>query len=492
MINLVKVLLIKERCYMKRLISTVTAFMMIFTLAVFLPEGAIRAGAISGTGAKANPYIVTTFDELKNILSPSDTSEHSFTKDTDIYVRLGKDISQKDLSMDNYIETYSNSAKTVNYHLDLAGHTLYRESEYCRYLFMISSNSCLTINDSVGSGKIETKLVTDFIHPHTFFVMGGGNLVIENGTFTSLNTKTQGYIEEYILNMGGDVTINGGTFSSYDRVIEHDSGTVTINDGTFIIHGTHPENAPKWGLSLCKDAKIYNCTLIGTDEVAYIETTGCLIPDILPDNYTITADGENKKVTDFEQFSGDNSKPYWIYGRELIIKSPEKIDRVDLTLTEPKAGEKPDNTAAVTKGEAKVTLVQWTENNVLADTFEEGKTYNARLLLSPLEGYTFTENTKVYFNGKQAEIWPLSQIIGFKGNVAYDLDFDCKGARIPGDATDDGAVDIKDVTVLKQYLAKWNVMINTENADVDGDREVTIKDLTILKQYLAKWKVELK
>ena len=35
-------------------------------------------------------------------------------------------------------------------------------------------------------------------------------------------------------------------------------------------------------------------------------------------------------------------------------------------------------------------------------------------------------------------------------------------------------------------------MINTENADVDGDREVTIKDLTILKQYLAKWKVELK
>ena len=64
--------------------------------------------------------------------------------------------------------------------------------------------------------------------------------------------------------------------------------------------------------------------------------------------------------------------------------------------------------------------------------------------------------------------------------------------RTPGDVNGDGSVDVKDVTILKQYLAKWNVSINASNADVDGDGSVTVKDLTILKQYLAKWNVTLK
>ena len=60
------------------------------------------------------------------------------------------------------------------------------------------------------------------------------------------------------------------------------------------------------------------------------------------------------------------------------------------------------------------------------------------------------------------------------------------------DVNDDGELNIKDVTLLKQHLAKWNVTINAKNADVDGDSQITIKDLTLIKQALAKWKVELK
>ena len=63
--------------------------------------------------------------------------------------------------------------------------------------------------------------------------------------------------------------------------------------------------------------------------------------------------------------------------------------------------------------------------------------------------------------------------------------------RKAGDVNADGEVDIKDVTLLKQYLAKWNVKLNESNADVTGDGDVNVKDLTLLKQYLAKWKVEL-
>ena len=80
--------------------------------------------------------------------------------------------------------------------------------------------------------------------------------------------------------------------------------------------------------------------------------------------------------------------------------------------------------------------------------------------------------------------------------VLYTLDPDDPTAfgkaRIPGDANDDGEVNIKDVTLLKQHLAKWNVTINLNNCDVDGDGSVSIKDLTLLKQYLAKWNVTLK
>ncbi len=64
--------------------------------------------------------------------------------------------------------------------------------------------------------------------------------------------------------------------------------------------------------------------------------------------------------------------------------------------------------------------------------------------------------------------------------------------RLPGDVNDDGEVNIKDITLLKQSIAKWNVIINAKNADVNGDNKVDIKDITILKQYLAKWKVTLR
>ncbi|MCR5817383.1 MAG: RICIN domain-containing protein [Ruminococcus sp.] len=70
--------------------------------------------------------------------------------------------------------------------------------------------------------------------------------------------------------------------------------------------------------------------------------------------------------------------------------------------------------------------------------------------------------------------------------------FVVRADRLPGDVTNDGTVDIRDVTRLKQYLAKWNVPITADNADVDGQAGVTVKDLTLLKQYLAKWNVTLK
>ncbi len=64
--------------------------------------------------------------------------------------------------------------------------------------------------------------------------------------------------------------------------------------------------------------------------------------------------------------------------------------------------------------------------------------------------------------------------------------------RNPGDVNLDGEVNIKDVALMKQYLAKWNVsFIYLPNFDVNGDGQYTIADVARLKQYLAKWNVTL-
>jgi hypothetical protein len=59
-----------------------------------------------------------------------------------------------------------------------------------------------------------------------------------------------------------------------------------------------------------------------------------------------------------------------------------------------------------------------------------------------------------------------------------------------GDADGDGVPTNKDVVLLKQYLADWNVEI-FDGADADGDGAPTNKDVVLLKQYLADWDVTL-
>ena len=59
----------------------------------------------------------------------------------------------------------------------------------------------------------------------------------------------------------------------------------------------------------------------------------------------------------------------------------------------------------------------------------------------------------------------------------------------PGDCTDDGIVNALDLVVLRQYLAGWDVMVNTAGADFDGNGSVNARDLVLLRQHLAGWNV---
>lgn len=54
-----------------------------------------------------------------------------------------------------------------------------------------------------------------------------------------------------------------------------------------------------------------------------------------------------------------------------------------------------------------------------------------------------------------------------------------------GDANNDGAVNMKDVLVLRKYLAGLTTELNMTAADVNGDKAVNMKDVLALRKKLA-------
>ena len=62
---------------------------------------------------------------------------------------------------------------------------------------------------------------------------------------------------------------------------------------------------------------------------------------------------------------------------------------------------------------------------------------------------------------------------------------------VPGDIDGNSNVNLNDVTLLAQYVAKWNVDVNIPALDTDGNGSVNLNDVTRLAQKVAKWNVEI-
>ena len=64
---------------------------------------------------------------------------------------------------------------------------------------------------------------------------------------------------------------------------------------------------------------------------------------------------------------------------------------------------------------------------------------------------------------------------------------------IYGDVNGDGKVNSRDVILLRQYIAGWNVEIDLAAANVNGDAndKVNSLDMILLRQYVAGWNVTL-
>lgn len=52
-------------------------------------------------------------------------------------------------------------------------------------------------------------------------------------------------------------------------------------------------------------------------------------------------------------------------------------------------------------------------------------------------------------------------------------------------------MNVKDLILLAQHYAGWDVDINIPAMDINGDGETNVKDLIRLAQYLAGWDIKL-
>ncbi len=86
----------------------------------------------------------------------------------------------------------------------------------------------------------------------------------------------------------------------------------------------------------------------------------------------------------------------------------------------------------------------------------------------------------------------LQPAIDIAGKDNFDLDHQ-KYVPVRADVNADGAVDLKDITLLMRHLAGgWNVEIEVANADVNADGNVDLRDAVLMRRYLVGgWDVVL-
>lgn len=94
------------------------------------------------------------------------------------------------------------------------------------------------------------------------------------------------------------------------------------------------------------------------------------------------------------------------------------------------------------------------------------------------DGFVFYRVTAVAYYPASDPSWTAERRQSYDGNLTWI-------PYLPGDANDDGQVDVLDLVRLRKQLAGVWVELNDISADLNGDGEVSILDLVRLRRLLA-------
>ncbi len=324
----------------------------------------------------------------------------------------------------------------------------------------------------------------------------------ETGTYTAtIEEGSQGYYYEYIVTEDGNVTVtmNDASYQYQVNVVPADeedwgayvygephtssddpavpSETVAVKAGdtvSVMVNTFNPDDA--WNAP----AGTVNWTLAWSEKVEEI-----------PDAKFSIADAEAYAGKEFT-VAIDISENPGIISAKLDVNYNSDI----LELVKVEAGELKNDSVETEDGilanysfsenySANPYTINWvdalaTENNTTNGTF-------AILTFKVKDGVAAGETEiSISFDEENVFDKDLNNVAFATENATITI----KDGR-PGDVNGDGRVNNRDLVLLQQYLAEWDVEIVEGNSNVDGTGKINNRDLVRLQQYLAEWDVEL-
>lgn len=195
------------------------------------------ATSITGSGTEDDPYIVTDYDKLRNLMRSAPYYGPT------CYIKLGADVSNN--QNESGIQLLCTHGQCID--LDLNGHEISRTGVSTDQIFYVHNGAKLTIRDSAvgGGGKVTSNLASN--DNSVLFCSVGSEIIVEGGTFES----NYGYA----VFSRGYVTINGGTFIARDYHTIFVSNTA--DSGMLTMNGGHVSNTSKYRYSIFINGSSY-------------------------------------------------------------------------------------------------------------------------------------------------------------------------------------------------------------------------------------------
>lgn len=364
--------------YLKRIISVILCAVM---LTGIIPLSV--SAEVTGNGNVIDPYIVTTYDELKTYMAQAPTDGRVRQ------IKLGCDITSTDMQNDNALTLEKEGQEVV---LDLAGYKITRESSVTiDYAVFRAKEGKLTINDSVGTGGVyaKGKLPSVIALSSTDAVYkDNGTIIINGGTYE--NEYSAG---DALYNEAGRLYVNGGTFKAYRNALAALAGVTHVNGGVFYALGT----SPALYLSVSGEVVLYNLKAYGDMKLndAREDIWACL-------HQTGEAYINGSKQT--------RSKVWKFEGERIEIKT-DVVDMIWITAKTPEVNQAPATSVDIPYGseykiyeEYGAQVIAWMKGDsfITTETFRPSTVYKLRVYVQVDAPVTF--DLCAYVNGNVASL----------------------------------------------------------------------------------------
>ena len=377
--------------FRSKLLSVLLVLVMVLAL---VPFASLTAFAASGSGTENDPYVVTTYAELKDLMANAPTDG------TTRYIKLGSDITENDIQNDHALTLTQEGQIVV---LDLAGYKITRNSTITVDKGVIrAKNGILTINDSEGDGGVYAKGELEAVIALTSTDAvdnDRGTVIINGGTY-----ENEYSVGNAVYNESAYLYINGGTFRSTSTALYLQSGASFIYGGEY--YSTNTSDVVS--LAVNQTIEIYNFKAHGNVKSNSAQAN---LWDYIHDDGDIFVNGtkQSKNAT-------------WKFEGNTVELKTDMVDNIWITATTPVVGNTIPNSVDIPYGadyeiveESGNQVVAWMKNGnpVSTGTFEASTAYTLRVYVK-VNGAT-TMDIYANVNGQPANLeFVIEAMEGYK------------------------------------------------------------------------------